>query len=72
MVADRREVGHQAVGRLVGVVVQVAHREVVGVVSLVLIADQAIIDIITHTAIMVVVVVHIVAVHLQERCHRKK
>lgn len=72
MVADRREVGHQAVGRLVGVVVQVARREVVGVVSLALVVGQAIIDIITRTVIMAVVVVHIVAVHLRERRHRKK
>lgn len=72
MEADRREVGHRAVGHLVGVVVQVARHEVVGVVSLALVVGQAIIDIITRTVIMAVVVVHIVAVHLRERCHRKK
>lgn len=72
MEADRREVGHQAVGRLAGVAVQVARHEVVGVVSLALVVGQAIIDIITRTVIVAVVVVHIVAVHLREKCHRKK
>lgn len=72
MEADRREVGHQAVGRLVGVVVQAARHEVVGVVSLALVVGQAIIDIITRTVIMAVVMVHIAAVHLRERCHQKK